>query len=202
MTHGEKLPEDARLRHVAAADDAEPRGAWLAGSAALFALIAALVGVDLASDRLAGSGGVHVAGELAVVALALAGVALVWARLAAARRQARRLARALSDARADAERWRGEAQEALRGLGAAIDRQFDRWGLSPAEREVGLLLLKGIAHKEIAVLRRTSERTVRQQALALYRKAGLSGRAELSAFFLEDLLLPGAPSMARPANER
>jgi hypothetical protein len=31
---------------------------------------------------------------------------------------------------------------------------------------------------------------VRQQAIAVYRKSGLAGRAELSAFFLEDLLLP------------
>jgi len=35
-----------------------------------------------------------------------------------------------------------------------------------------------------------SERTVRQHAVAVYRKSGLAGRAELSAFFLEDLLLP------------
>ena len=41
----------------------------------------------------------------------------------------------------------------------------------------------------IANLRATSERTVRQRAKDVYRKAGLSGRAELSAFFLEDLLL-------------
>lgn len=48
---------------------------------------------------------------------------------------------------------------------------------------------KGLALKDVANLRSTSERTVRQQALAIYRKAGLAGRAELSAFF-EDLLLP------------
>jgi len=78
----------------------------------------------------------------------------------------------------------------LKGLGAAIDAQFDKWGLSPAERDVALLQLKGLRHKEIADLRRTSERTVRQQALAVYKKAGLSGRTDLAAFFLEDLLLP------------
>jgi DNA-binding NarL/FixJ family response regulator len=55
---------------------------------------------------------------------------------------------------------------------------------------VGLLLLKGLSLKEAAEARQTSERTVRQQALAVYRKAGLAGRAELAAFFLEDLLLP------------
>jgi DNA-binding NarL/FixJ family response regulator len=35
-----------------------------------------------------------------------------------------------------------------------------------------------------------SERTVRQHAIAVYSKAKVAGRAELSAFFLEDLLLP------------
>jgi DNA-binding NarL/FixJ family response regulator len=78
----------------------------------------------------------------------------------------------------------------LRGLGEAIDRQFVRWHLTPAEREVGLLLLKGLSHKEAAAARSTSETTIRQQALAIYRKSGLRNRSELSAFFLEDLLLP------------
>ena len=36
---------------------------------------------------------------------------------------------------------------------------------------------------------RASARTVRQHAVAAYRKAGLSGRAELAAFFLRDLPL-------------
>jgi hypothetical protein len=52
------------------------------------------------------------------------------------------------------------------------------------------LLLKGLTHKEIAEARSTTETTIRQQALALYRKSGLRSRAELSAFFLEDLLRP------------
>jgi DNA-binding NarL/FixJ family response regulator len=40
--------------------------------------------------------------------------------------------------------------------------------------------------------RATSETTIRQQALAIYRKAGVRNRSDLSAFFLEDLLLPAA----------
>ena len=67
--------------------------------------------------------------------------------------------------------------------------------LTPAEREVGLLLLKGLSHKEAADVRNTSETTIRQQALAVYRKAGLRNRADLSAFFLEDLLLPSRPPL-------
>jgi DNA-binding CsgD family transcriptional regulator len=81
----------------------------------------------------------------------------------------------------------------LEGLGAAIDRQFRRWALTEAEREIALLILKGLSHKAIARIRRTSERTVREQARSIYNKAGLSGRSGLSAFFLEDLLLPVQP---------
>ena len=97
---------------------------------------------------------------------------------------------ALQASQEEADRWRGEAAQALQGLGRALDLQFERWNLSLAEREVALLLLKGFSTRDIAELRSTSERTVRQQAQDVYRKAGLSGRAELSAFFLEDLLLP------------
>ena len=78
----------------------------------------------------------------------------------------------------------------MRGLGGAIDRQLADWGLSPAEQDVALLLLKGLSHKEIADLRGTSEATVRQQSRGIYRKAGLEGRHDLAAFFLEDLLGP------------
>ncbi len=39
-------------------------------------------------------------------------------------------------------------------------------------------------------LRGISEATTRQQARAVYRKAGVAGRNDLAAFFLEDLALP------------
>jgi DNA-binding NarL/FixJ family response regulator len=57
------------------------------------------------------------------------------------------------------------------------------------------MLLKGLSHKRVARMTSTSERTVRQHSVAIYRKSGLSGRAELAGFFLESLLLPeDAPS--------
>ena len=74
-----------------------------------------------------------------------------------------------------------------------MSRQFQDWGLTPAEEDVALLLLKGKSHKEIAAATGRSERTVRQHAVAAYHKAGLGGRAELAAYFLGDLNLPNAP---------
>ena len=59
------------------------------------------------------------------------------------------------------------------------------------EKEISLLLLKGLSHKEIDYIRNVSgEATARQQARALYQKAGLLGPDDLSAFFLEELTLP------------
>lgn len=158
----------------------------------LFALIATLIAVDLAADWGEGAGAAHVLFEALVMALATAGLLFVAQRLRRLHGDAQRLRGELAVSHEEAERWRSEARELLAGLGAAIDRQFERWQLTPAEREVGLLLLKGLSHQEVADVRGTSERTVRQQARAVYKKAGLSGRADLAAYFLEDLLLPRA----------
>ena len=100
------------------------------------------------------------------------------------------LVRDLDVARIQGRQWRDETRALLKGLGETIDRQFLTWKLTEAEREVGLLILKGLSLNEIAATRVTSERTIRAQARSIYAKAGLSGRAALSAFFLEDLLAP------------
>ena len=100
------------------------------------------------------------------------------------------LVRDLDAARIQGRQWRDETRALLKGLGEAIDRQFLTWKLTEAERNVGLLILKGLSLKEIAAARITSERTIGAQARSIYAKAGLSGRAALAAFFLEDLLAP------------
>ena len=161
-------------------------------AALLFVVIAGLIGVDITADYRAGSETSHLLTEAVIMVAAFAGAAMLWRQFRSARQEAERLSVDLVAARQEAERFRNEAHDALRGLGEAIDRQFIRWQLSPAEREVGLLLLKGLSHREIAAARSTGETTIRQQALAIYRKSGLRNRSELSAFFLEDLLLPVA----------
>ena len=172
-------------------NDGQP-GLIAGGRAAfmLFALIALLMATDLTIDYRRGESLAGQSFELVIFVSALAGLAFHAWQLAAAERRSARLDRELAEARAEARRWGKEARDILQGLGAAIDRQFDRWGLTPAERDIALLQLKGLRHKAIAELRHTSERTVRQQALAVYRKSGLNGRSDLAAFFLEDLLLP------------
>ena len=69
-----------------------------------------------------------------------------------------------------------------------IDEQFNTWTFTRSEKEIALLLIKGLSMKEIADIRGSNENTVRQQSSQIYKKSRLSGRMELSAFFLDDLL--------------
>ncbi len=69
-----------------------------------------------------------------------------------------------------------------------IHDQFASWGLSTSEREVALLLIKGLSMKEIAALRGVKEKTIRHQATSIYAKSGSTGRHELAAHFIEDLM--------------
>ncbi len=163
-------------------------------SIALFSVIAVLIGWDVVADYRENADWLHIAVELFVLLVAASGVVLLRSQLRQARSD-------LTHARMEALQWRRETRGLMRGLGAAIEKQFAIWQLTRAEAEVGLLLLKGLSHREISDIRQTSERTVREQARGLYRKSGLSGRSELSAFFLEDLLLPLGESLVESAAE-
>ena len=68
-----------------------------------------------------------------------------------------------------------------------VTSAFETWRLTAAERDIAKLMLQGLRYKQIAFERGTSERTVRQQAQVILRKAGLDGRADLAARFLGPL---------------
>lgn len=187
----------------------------------LFGVMSVLAAVDVRFNLRDGIGLHHVLVEETILGLGVVGVLVMgWRLLRSMRRErlligqtarlseqlveteqvlraeADDLAIRLAQTEREAQRWKQEAGGLLAGLGVAIDAQFHRWEFSPAERDIGLLLLKGLSHKEIAQIRRVSEATVRQQAQRLYRKANIGSRNDLAAFFLEDLLLPGPPGTA------
>lgn len=158
--------------------------------ASAFAVISVVVAIDIIYDLLGGGSTSHVFIEGCIFIVSMSGVFLIVRENIVVKRRNAELLIDLELSQKDYALWRGEAEKHLKGLGEVIDKQMSRWSLTPAEKEVGLLLLKGFSFKEIAAIRETSERTARQQSLEVYRKSGLSGRAEFSAFFLEDLLLP------------
>ena len=95
-----------------------------------------------------------------------------------------------TELKAELEKWKQVSKIYVEGLSVEIDRQLTIWEFTEAEKDVAFLILKGLSNKEIADVRGKSDKTIRTQANAIYSKSGLSGRSQLSAFFLEDLLLP------------
>ena len=95
-------------------------------------------------------------------------------------------------------RARTEAEEGLRraraGFQTVLAERFDTWALTPAERDVALFAIKGLSLAEIASVRATSEGTVKAQTAAIYRKAGVTGRAQLISLFIEDLMQDEEPT--------
>jgi hypothetical protein len=78
-------------------------------------------------------------------------------------------------------RAQDQALAVARGaLSDVIDRQFQAWA----------------RRSSIAELRGAAQGTVRAQLTRIYSKAGVSGRAQFAAFFVEDLLGAGVPDAA------
>ncbi|HEX5581893.1 MAG TPA: helix-turn-helix transcriptional regulator [Gemmatimonadaceae bacterium] len=156
------------------------------------ALLSIIVGgtADLVMDDPESWLSFHVVFEVMMITGALLMATTLWLGWWRSEHDAAGLRTRLEEERVERDQWRESARQALEGLGRAIDAQFGEWHLTPTEREVALMLLKGYGHKQIAALTDRSERTVRQHAGVVYEKSGLGGRAELAAFFLQDLMLP------------
>lgn len=158
--------------------------------AVVLLLIVILTSIDVFNDYFEGVARWHIFIEGAVALMALVGIFyLIQGRF--------RLQHSLTkeqissnELREEAQKWRRVSKKYVEGLSLEIENQLDHWGLTEAEKEVSFLLLKGLSNKEIANVRNTSVQTIRTQTNAIYSKSGLSGRSELSAFFLEDLLPP------------
>jgi DNA-binding NarL/FixJ family response regulator len=170
-------------------DNPEGRGIPLLLAAIFLCIVVGGV-VDLILDQPTTLFSIHVLFELAMITLSVGAAGyLAWGwyvtqvRLTQVTKESDRIERERTE-------WEERASSQLRGFGSAISGQFDEWALTPTEKSVALSLLKGQSHKRIARASETSERTVRQHSVAVYRKSGLAGRAELAGFFLDPLILP------------
>lgn len=153
-------------------------------------LISVTVTIDIVTDSGEGAASWHLLIEGSIGLLSLFGTFYLLKDMFSLKRDLRRERQLSLSLKQEAEEWRSRSRKYLDGLSRAIDEQLSKWNLTPAEKEVAFLLLKGMSLKEVANLRETTEKTARVQSMAIYSKAGLSGRSELAAFFLEDLLLP------------
>ena len=154
----------------------------------IFAIVVVASGADLVADLSHGADTEHIVKETIVVSISTIGLAwLLWG-LRQQRLEIRSLQQELETANSPQAPPKKYVLEARKKLGNVVTQQFSEWMLTGSETEVGWLLLKGLSLKEIAMVRSTKEKTVRQQASSIYKKAGVSGRHAFSAWFIEDIL--------------
>ena len=86
---------------------------------------------------------------------------------------------------AEAERAISVATGALRDV---IEGYFADWKLTPSEADVARFTIKGFSIAEIASLRGSAEGTIKTHLNSIYKKAGVTGRAQLVNLLIEDLM--------------
>ena len=154
----------------------------------IFAIVVVASGADLVADLSHGADTDHIVKEVIVVSISTIAIAwLLWG-LYQQRLEIRSLQQELETANSPQSTPKKYVLEARKKLGNVVTQQFSEWQLTGSEIEVGWLLLKGLSLKEIAIVRSTQEKTVRQQASSIYKKSGVSGRHAFSAWFIEDIL--------------
>lgn len=154
---------------------------------AVLLLVAIGGAIDIVLDRPANGLTPHIVLETLLMAVSLGFAVHLWRGWRATSSSLRKARFSLAEREAERDAWRARARSAIASFAAAVQTQLDEWHLTPTEREVALLLLEGLGHKQIAARTGRSERTVRQHAVSIYDKAGVGGRAELAAFFLSGL---------------
>ena len=95
-------------------------------------------------------------------------------------------------------------------LAEVIQVFFEEWKLTNAERDVAIMILKGLDNDTIAQVRNTASGTVRAQATNIYAKSATEGRAQFISLFVEELLAgdmgcengSDSGSMNQPPNRR
>jgi DNA-binding CsgD family transcriptional regulator len=68
-----------------------------------------------------------------------------------------------------------------------ILRNANDWGLSQAEADVAIFVVKGFSNSEIADMRGSSIATVKSQLGKIYSKSGLESRYQLIAFVTDEV---------------
>lgn len=147
----------------------------------LLIIITVLTSYDLIADYLEGTAVMHLLVEALVVITSVFGVGFLLRETRLRRRELETVSAQLRSTRAELSQSREHVRMAGQELMKVIHEQFDQWMLTPSEREVAGLLLKGLSFEEMAKVRNTKEKTVRQQASAIYKKSGLNGRHEFAA---------------------
>ncbi len=156
---------------------------------AMLFLVIAINTTDFLKDILHGDDWLHVTLEMITVFLSLWGIVMIVQQINNRSLQISQLNKEVQKSQKDLALSRTKLKEIGREYSIYLHKQFDDWGLTPSEKDVALILLKGLSFKEMAEVRDTKEKTIRQQASTIYKKSNVSGRHEFAAWFFEDMLV-------------
>jgi DNA-binding CsgD family transcriptional regulator len=154
----------------------------------IFIIVVVSSGTDLVADLSHGATTDHIIKETIVVSISILSIAWLLIGLHNQRLEINALKQELEPVASPQESPRKYVLDERKKLRDVVTQQFSEWELTDSEINIGWLLLKGFSLKEIAMLRNTVEKTVRQQASSIYQKTGISGRHAFSAWFIEDIL--------------
>lgn len=154
----------------------------------LFTIIIAFLGfTDLVLDSLEIENPIHLVIEISFVVFAAGSGTYMSIAYYRDRVALDETTERLGDANRQLDEWKERHRVLISDMKRSILGQFRTWDFSPSEMDVAMYLIRGYSHKQISGFLNKSERTVRNQSLNIYRKAGMTGRSELAAFFMEDL---------------
>lgn len=94
----------------------------------------------------------------------------------------------LRQARIQIDDSRSKLESLRQDFRSIFNDKCTNWGLTAAERDVAILLLKGLPLAEIAEARKTAIGTVKAQSSTIFRKASVRSRPELMSVILDDFL--------------
>lgn len=154
----------------------------------ILSLVTLLALADIWTDMGEGARWPHLALEFLLAAGGVFGVFLLLKESIRSRHMLEFTEERLRKATGDLQEYRRKSASSVEELRKMIEEQFRLWELTVAETQVAWSLLEGKSMKEIAAIRRISEKTARTQSSVIYAKSGLHGRSELAGFFLGDLL--------------
>ena len=157
---------------------------------AMLSIVIVINTLDFMKDITQGDEWLHIALEILTVFLSIWGIIMLVKTINQRSNEISSLHQQVSKSESDLDLSRSK----LKAIGLEYSKymhdQFKAWGLTPSEKEVAIIILKGLSFKEMADIRDTKEKTIRQQASTIYKKSKVSGRHEFSAWFFEDLLNP------------
>ena len=112
----------------------------------------------------------------------------IWRKFMFERENRLKTTQSLKQKETEVNYWSNKSRDYVKQFQEDILGRFDEWQLSKSEKEIGFYLLQGKTSKEIATIRSTSERTVRNQCKTIYDKTGVSGKSELVALIFHEML--------------